>query len=178
MNSYTNTVTYASDQHGANIGISTSNGDDIKVFNNISIIDANWNGKALSSAGTTNLIVEDNLIFGTNGTISLDPDITAIEVNTTIADPLFENTAIYDFRLQAVSPAIDIANNSYSPLEDFYGNLRDNNPDLGAIEYALPLSTSEFNLSDINIYPNPFTERIIIDQIFKIDELSIYNILG
>ncbi len=178
MNSYTNTVTYANDPKGANIGISTANGNDIKILNNISVADAGWNGKALSSAGTTGLVVENNLIFGINGTISQDADITAIEVNTIIADPLFENTTIYDFNLQQNSPAIGIANSSYSPVEDFYGNLRDNNPDLGAIEYILPSSVSEFNSNDINIYPNPFTNKIIIDQILIKDEFSIYNVLG
>ncbi len=40
------------------------------------------------------------------------------------------------------------------------------------------LGVNEYNLSSINIYPNPFTDRIIIEQIFNIGELSIYNVLG
>jgi hypothetical protein len=61
MNSYTNTVTYANDsQQGNNIGVSAQGGDDVKLINNISVIDDTWGGYALSSGGTSNLIVINN----------------------------------------------------------------------------------------------------------------------
>ncbi len=131
MNSYTNTVTYAGGvQSGSNIGISTGGtGDDIKYINNISVIDTDWNGKALAAtSNTSDLVVTDNLIFGINGTISLDPDVTAVEVNTIIADPLFTNTPAsyqdetysFDFNLQQNSPAIDNADVSAAPTDDFF----------------------------------------------------------
>ena len=68
MNSYTNTITYANDtQQGKNIGISSQGGEDVRIFNNISVIDTKWGGFAISSGNTKNLVVENNLIYGING---------------------------------------------------------------------------------------------------------------
>ncbi len=139
MNSYTNTVTYAGQsQQGNNIGISAQHGGDIRIINNISVIDSGWGGFAISSDGTPGLEVDKNLIYGINGTLQEDADIYTIQTNTIIADPQFKNTDTFDFRLQPDSPAIDTANINFAPVKDFYGNVRDNHPDLGAIEYLSP----------------------------------------
>ncbi|MEW4922690.1 DNRLRE domain-containing protein [Algibacter sp. 2305UL17-15] len=135
MNSYTNTVTYANEvQQGRNIGASAQGGADNKFINNVIYIDNAWEGYPISIANESNVEVRDNLVFGINGSVTEDLDVTAIAVNTTIADPLFNNTAQLDFGLQTGSPAIDIANTGFAPTDDFFGNLRDSNPDLGAIE--------------------------------------------
>ena len=181
MNSFTNTVTYAgSDQKGNNIGISTSNGSDIKIINNVSVIDTDWNGFAISTnGGTTNLVIENNLIYGTNGTVNQDADVTAIETNTTIADPNFVTTTSFDFNLQSTSPAIGLADVNNSPTIDFFGNSRDNNPDLGAIEYITTLSINEFSLDNNNIYPNPFiNELTIYNTNTSVEEVRVYGLLG
>jgi hypothetical protein len=179
MNSYTNTVTYANGQQGGKqIGISTQEGDDIRIFNNISVIDTDWNGFPISSGGTTNLVVENNLIYGVNGSVSQDSDVTAIQVNTIIADPLFIDETNFNFNLQQNSPAINSANSDYAPVDDFYGNRRDVNPDLGAIEYIAPLGISDFNQKEINIFPNPFTHKIIINKRFTKNDIMVYNMLG
>jgi len=181
MNSFTNTVTYAGQtQQGNNIGISAQNGDDIKIINNISVVDTDWNGFAISSGGTTNLVVDANIIFGSNGVLTEDTDITSIQTNTLITDPNFVNPTTFDFHLQPNSQAVDYTNTnvSYAPVVDYYGNSRDINPDLGAIEYIAPLSISHINLNDITIYPNPFNEKIIIDKPLINGEVSIYNVLG
>ena len=96
MNSYTNTVTYAGQiQKGNNIGISAQSSNDIKMINNISVIDTDWNGFALAAGGTSNLVVSDNMIFGMNGTVNQDTDITSVDINTTVANPLFVDAGDY-----------------------------------------------------------------------------------
>ncbi len=188
LNSYTNTVIYANDQKGGNIGISTGGtGDDIKYINNISVIDTDWNGKALAAtSNTSNLIVTNNLIYGINGTVSQDPDVNAIEINTTIADPLFvdapasyqDETYSFDFNLLQNSPAISAADVSNAPTDDFFGNSRDANPDLGAIEYINTLSNDEFITTKFKIYPNPFINSIQIEGVEGIEKMEIYTITG
>ncbi len=144
MNSYTNSVTYLNGtQGGNNIGMSTSGdlSDDIKFINNIIYIDNAWGGFPVSVATTTNVVVSDNLIYGINGIVNLDNDVT--HINNTLSDPLFvdaedHQASSYDFGLQASSPAIGIANILYSPTDDFFGFTRDANPDLGALENNPP----------------------------------------
>ncbi|MDB9720633.1 cellulase family glycosylhydrolase [Winogradskyella sp.] len=148
MNSYTNTVTNAGgEQNGNNIGISSQSGNDIKMINNISVVDTNWNGYALSAGNSVNSVVSDNLIYGINGIVNQDSDISTIQINTLEANPLFVNAgdhlaSTYDFSLFPSSPAIDIANTSFAPNNDFFGTLRDAHPDLGAIEYIPAVSTT------------------------------------
>ncbi len=180
MNSYTNTITYTTNKTGKNIGISAQGGADIRMLNNISVIDTDWNGYALSASGTTNLMVSDNLIFGVNGTISQDADVMAVQVNTTIADPLFMDTANYNFRPKANSPVIGIANINFAPALDYYNYPRDNAPDLGAIEYGTPsVINEELDADNIKLYPNPFQNRITIEQAeLKSSDVRLYNLLG
>ncbi len=179
MNSYTNTVTYADDQSGKNIGISTSGGDDIKIINNISTIDIDWDGFAIAANETSNLTVSDNLIFGINGTLTEDDDVTAIEVNTTIANPFFIDATMFDFGLQPNSPAISLANTTYAPTDDYYGFSRDANPDLGAIEYGTTVGISDFNSNKVNVYPNPVNNILQIDgTITEIENVTLYDVLG
>ncbi len=136
MNSYTNSVTYANTtQQGNNIGISCQGGSDIRVENNISVIDTDWNGFALSSGQTTNLVVKNNLIFGNNGTLTEDSDVTDVDVNTIIQDPLFVDAASQNFNLLFDSPAKNTSSLNFSPTIDYLGNNRDATPDRGAFEF-------------------------------------------
>jgi hypothetical protein len=194
MNSYTNSVEpYGSagslsseGQQGKNIGISAQGGDDIKMINNISVVDTDWNGFALASGGTTNLTVSDNLIFGINGTVNEDNDIASIDVNTTIDNPLFVNaptnyldeTNSFDFNLQQTSPAIDASDNSVAPTDDFFGNTRDSNADIGAIEFGATLGIDDLATTNFIIYPNPFNESVKINGVEQIETLEIFTITG
>ena len=187
MNSYSNTVTYANTtQKGNNIGVSAQGGNDIKMINNISVVDTDWGGFALSSGDTSNLVVIDNLIFGVNGTVNQDADITSIAVNTSVGDPLFVNAPIpyqnenssFDFNLLINSPAIDAANTSYAPSDDFFSIERDANPDLGAIEYNPNLSAIDFIADEISVFPNPFYESIQIDGIDSAKNIEIFTTTG
>lgn len=190
MNSYTNTITYPEmdpniEQKGNNIGISAQSSDDIKMINNISVIDTDWDAFALSAGGTTNLVVSDNLIYGVNGPVNQDNDVTNVDVYTVETNPLFVFagdeilTTIHDFGLQTSSPAINIANLTYAPTDDFFGTSRDENPDLGAIEYNSTLSIKTVKAEEVKIYPNPFKNQITINyKNREISEISVYNTIG
>ena len=142
LNSYTKSI-YLTDYsgQGGNVGISASGGSDISMRNNISVIDSDLTKSALSAANVDGLVVSDNLIYGTTGAISEDPDIVAIQVRTQMVDPLFEDASAYDFRLQAGSPALDTADAAHALALDFANAPRDGRPDLGALErqVALPV---------------------------------------
>lgn len=179
LNSYTNTVTYAGgEQSGRNIGISAQSSNDIKMINNISVIDTDWNGFALSAGGTTNLQVLDNMIFGYNGTVNQDNDITSVDVNTTIANPMFVDADSFDFNLQSTSLAIGIANTTYAPTDDFFGFARDANPDLGAIEYGAALSINDFVSTEFKVFPNPSSNYVNISGNKAINSIDLYSVLG
>ena len=196
MNSYTNTITYAGQaQSGGNIGISNGgSGDDIKYINNISVADIDWTGKALASTSNyTNLVVRNNIIYGisgsngTSGTISKDPDVTAVEVNTTEANPLFvdapstyqDETYTFDFNLQSNSPAIDNADVAFAPTDDYFSIPRDATPDIGAIEYSATAGVDDENISNVRVFPNPFTDKILIKGIeLTVDDIQLFNMLG
>ena len=179
FNSYTNTVTYAGEyQTGKNIGISAQSSDDIRIINNIIYIDNTWGGFPISVANTPEFDVLDNMIFGDDGPPAQDDDVVSVQVNTTVTDPLFLDAWNLDFYLQAESPAIGTANTDFAPADDFYGNTRDDQPDLGAIEYDSTVGISDIHVSQLMIYPNPFTNLIHIRGIEHIKTIELYTITG
>lgn len=179
MNSYTNTVTYETDKRGNNIGISTSDGSDIKIINNIAVIDTDWGGFPVSSANTSGIVVENNLVCGINGNVSEDSDVTGIQVNTIEEDPLFTDVANFDFSLQGSSAAIGGAGGSYAPDYDFRGALRDDNPDLGAYEYFRTSSIGDAVEQNISVWPNPFSDNFNISGVYKADSsIALYDFDG
>lgn len=165
FNSYTNSITYEDDPAGNNIGVSTSSGDDIKIINNVIYIDATWGGFPISSASTTALTVSNNLVYGVGAELNLDADLDDIETDQTLANPQFIDTVNFNFALKESSPAIDIANASVAPVDDFYGQVRDDNPDLGAIEFVIDDASLENRqtLTEFKAYPNPFTSEVILN---------------
>ncbi len=153
LNHYTNSVTYATDgvQKGRNVGISCNGGDDVKIINNISVVSvpdesSTWIGYALSSANINNLVVRNNVSYDMDGDLDLDTDITDVEVNRLVADPLFvdapqeyhDTDYSYDFHLSNNSPAIDFADQNYPLSEDINHIYRPllSGIDDGAYEYG------------------------------------------
>lgn len=129
---------------GNNIGISVSDGKDVNIINNISVAETAWGGFAISmDRNSTGVTVRNNVVFG-----NLDPDIDAVDVKTTLADPLFRNAVNSDFYLLAGSPAIDSADVSAAPLVDFFKVSRDAKPDIGAIEAAPSLPSCDTDAGD------------------------------
>ncbi|RMB64148.1 T9SS C-terminal target domain-containing protein [Dokdonia sinensis] len=178
LNSYTNSVTYADDPQGRNIGISAQGGSDNKIINNIIYIDSGWGGFPISLANEDNAEVRNNVIFGINGTLTQDNDVTGIAVNTIEANPLFEDADNADFNLQENSPAIGEADTAFAPEEDYFGNARDDNPDIGAVEFGANLSVEDAVLASVSVYPNPFTDQLTLATNNTIVSVAVYNILG
>ena len=188
FNSYTKSITEGiTSSNGGNIGISAQGGSDIKIINNISIIDKGLSKSAISSNLTASdgLVVENNIIYGTDltgntGIINEDADVVAVQVNTQKTDPLFVDPLNFDFNLQSTSPAINNANISAAPSIDFFEENRDSSPDIGAIEFIdTTLSLLEHNLSEFSIYPNPVKDIIYIQGTpFKKSDIKITNLLG
>ena len=141
FNSYTKSIYAPTTGNGGNIGISCQGGSDIKILNNISIIDSDLNKSAIASniTGANGLVVKNNIIYGTNGVIGEDPEVVAVQVNTQMVDPMFTNATSFNFTLQSSSPAINFVGVTNAPIDDFDGQLRDANPDLGAMEFMSPL---------------------------------------
>ena len=179
MNSYTNTVTYANEeQSGNNIGISTQGGNDNKIINNIIFIDNAWDAFPISIANNeTNIQIENNIVFGMNGTTNLDNDVTAISVNTLVTDPLFEDPSNFNFGLTNNSPAIGFANTAFATDNDFYGEERDNNPDAGAIEFS-NLSVKKISSASFDVYPNPVRDVLFIKSEEVLKRVKVYDITG
>ncbi len=185
MNSFTNSVTYANTtQQGQNIGISTQSGHDIRMINNISVVDAGWGGFALSAGNSTNLNVRNNLIYGVNGSLVYDSDID--DINTIEQVPLFvdastnylDETHVFDFHLQAGSPAIDQGlTGNFIPTNDFYNHQRDALPDIGAIEFDAT-RISQFKENMWGVYPNPVTDKLFIKGLLKEVDYTIFDVSG
>ena len=112
---------------------------------------ADLDKSAIASSNTLNLVVADNLIYGTTGAISEDPDVVAVQTNTTMADPDFVDAVNFNFSLESTSLAIGLADASESPADDYFQNMRDANPDLGSIEYLPPLP---IELLTFNVFVN------------------------
>ncbi len=190
MNSYTNTITYANTDSigGSNIGISVQKGGNVRMINNISVIDTDWGGKALSAANISNgLFVKNNIIYGINGTVSRDPDITAVEINTLEANPhfidapyIYENEEYdFNFGLESNSPAIGYADILYSPAYDFHNRLRDSNPDAGALEFFSTSKIHNKTEEKIKVFPTLFKNFIKIEkQNNEPLNIQIYSIDG
>lgn len=145
-------------QKGKNIGISLSNTDDVIIRNNISWADTEWNGFAISmDANSADVVVKNNLIFGL-----LDPDIDLIDVNTENQNPLFTDAENFDFTLTENSYAIGKATTS-APIDDKNGNIRDANPDYGALEriVVLPVDLLTFSGKTIHTNTNELTWKTI-----------------
>ena len=187
FNSYTKSITEGiSSNNGGNIGISAQGGSDIRILNNISIIDSVLSKSAISSnvSAMDGLVVSDNIIYGTSigglmGPISENGNVASVQVNMQMIDPLFVDPVNFDFTLQEMSPAVSAAN-AEAPADDFYGVLRDVAPDLGAIEYVNPnLGVESITTASVKLYPNPVKEILYMDGVDLTKEnVEITNMIG
>lgn len=185
FNSYTKSITEgATSSNGGNIGISAQGGSDIRIINNISIIDSGLSKSAIASnlSIADGLIVKNNLVYGTsqNGTTGIideDPDVVAVQINTQLLDPLFVDPLNFDFSLQQNSPAIDNADIINAPIDDYFENPRDTYPDIGAIEYNSNLGLTNSDSNSISFFPNPVNNQFTVQARIG-GTLSLYNQQG
>jgi hypothetical protein len=188
FNSYTKSITTYHTGTGGNIGISAQGGKDVRIINNISIIDSELSKSAISSniSSTDGLVVENNLIYGTTlsgetSAISEDVDVAAIQVNTFMMDPLFTDPENFDFSLHELSPARMEANSNFSPTDDFYGNIRGEESDLGAVEYLTDNTGTidPVEREELILYPNPASKFVNYRLNGGVDvKLRIYDLTG
>ena len=180
FNSYTQSITLGqTSTNGGNIGISIQDGTGHKIVNNISVIDSNLTKSAIATNITASqaIFVKDNIIYGTSGPILTDPDIDAVAINTQIINPQFANVSIYDFSLLSSSPAINSADATYAPVEDYNNDIRDATPDIGALEYIASLSILPITKKeDLRYYT--FNNNLYINSTIEISKIEFYDILG
>jgi hypothetical protein len=158
---------------GNNIGISLQRSRDIRIMNNISVTEPGMTGSAISLANSTDVTIENNLVGGI-----LDSEAEVIQINTLFADPRFENAEQMDFSLKADSPAIGIASPVAVVTTDFFGNPRDHEPDLGAVEYLIAGATKQQTAIPVLVFPNPATDQIRITGVFPGEICRILDLSG
>lgn len=143
--SYWNHFTGGGSQHG----ISAQSSIDIKIINNIIMTSSTSNGRSINVSGTGPFIIQNNLINNSMGS-----DADAIDEQTISADAFFTSPSNFDFSLQSTSQAIGGGLTNQAPLVDYYGNSRDAQPDIGAIEWQECLPTISFQNKTLatNIY--------------------------
>ena len=163
-----------------------------EVYNNIIINQHAWRGciavEDISQLSSDYNILNDKMSdSGDGSTIPLaDWQALGLDTNSDLADPLamiFEDPSMDDFHLLAGSQAIDNGTNLVNSIvsDDLEGNTRPQGMgfDIGSFEF---LSTSDAHIitsgSDISIYPNPFTDKVIIDGSFSNYEIIVYDEFG
>jgi hypothetical protein len=135
---------------GNNIGISLQRNEDCRILNNITVAEPGKDGFAIAVSNSSSVIIENNLVSG-----NIDSDSEAIDKNTTFGDPLFENPDQWNFHLRENSPAVGKGVPIAWITDDYFGNPRDLNPDLGAVEYIFPSLIKNTTLEKVFIFPNP-----------------------
>jgi parallel beta-helix repeat protein len=160
-------------------GIGINNTDKVTIRNNISYTEPDHWALGTLAQPNTNLTVTNNLLYNENGTENIEKNIANGWVET---DPLFTDTANNDFSLMSNSPAINTGSTSGTQSLDFNGATRDTNPDIGAIEFSIPLNIDNNTREKlIKIYPNPtrFILNINIENTNLINgKIEVYDLSG
>ena len=188
---YNNTIIVPSDgrwgihmQDGANVNT--------EIYNNIIINQHAWRGcitvESISQLSSDYNIVNDKMSdSGDGSTITLAAwQALGLDTNSSLADPLamiFEDPSMDDYHLLSGSQAIDEGTNLVNALvtDDLDGNSRPQGTiyDIGSYEF---LSTSDAHIvtstMDINIFPNPFTDMVIVDGELNDYEIIVYDEMG
>jgi len=117
-------------KQGKNIGISSSNGTDIKIINNIIVTDTTASGYAISVVNDSKLKIRNNLVQG-----KLDNELDAKKTKTIMGRANFVDEEGFDFRLNHDSDAQGKAKVFKAVSLDMGKNIRDDiAPDIGAWE--------------------------------------------
>jgi hypothetical protein len=170
---YNNTCYNNGGSWGGGIHVNGSNCDSIFVRNNILAL--NKYSQLVIENGPTNLIMENNLIYGTN----TNGRVSKNQIN---GNPLFTDAAKNDFHIQKNSPAIGKVTLNDCPTFDYdYETRIDSSgsvPDVGAFEYQISTGISEnIKNTDIIVYPNPANEFITIQTNHE-GFVEVYNDCG
>jgi len=130
-------------------------------------------------------VVSDNNIFlddvgtkfwiGPHYNLSGWRSATGEDANSFIADPLFINNAIRDYSLSENSPAIN-KGAAVGILSDFNGNLRDENPDIGAFEFKTVITPVYLSSSIANATPSVIEMNFNLNLANIVPDVSAFDV--
>lgn len=203
-----NNLVYLNTEVGVSIGGSVSNASakNISVLNNTFYKNHGWGSEIVFQKNVLNSFVQNNIFYadktaayenqgsGSTGNIwsyNLYFNGTAAEGSISTADPKFTNAAAGDFTLLSTSPAINKGLNTANAIgsADLLANKRIANTtvDLGAYEFgSTPLVTGIFDFNDnsqaddeaLQVYPNPFTDKLNIQNFNESANVQVYSSNG
>lgn len=180
---------------GTGGGISVNSRDTLHVYvsvmnstfaNNIGLLASNiatWQDDA--ELGQVTLVMQNTILYdllglnyvveaGSPALISNGGNMISDMVNATLfastkdvngVDPLFQNAISKDYRLSSASLAIDGGVALNAPMVDINGTARVGAPDIGAIEYTIPISTQKVETieSNVAVFPNPIKDNFTLE---------------
>jgi hypothetical protein len=170
----------ATTNHGNPGGIGVNASDNVRILSNISYSKSNKWALGILAEPVTNLTLDANIVFNNSGTVNIirSTGSNPLASGWIEIDPLFTDETTFDFSLMSSSSAINNASLLSGQTTDFFGNTRDANPDIGAIEY-MGLGIENQLIPSILIYPNPVKEILKVKGLtFIKSEIKIINILG
>jgi hypothetical protein len=174
-----------------------SEDSEFNIYNSIIYGDAPQEVCLDGSGGANTLNVYNSLVEGgEDGIYSIGYNNIYYDDETCLDEnPLFINTGDYPFALSELSPCIDAGTTDLPdsitlPEYDLAGNPRiyGDTIDMGAYEWQPvsseeeTISNSQFQISNLSCYPNPFNPETTISFTLEEDtrdaEVKIYNIKG
>ena len=188
---FNNTIVVPSDGRW---GILMSDGANVntEIYNNIIINQHAWRGcitvESITQLSSDHNILNDKMSNNGDGsTISLTAwQALGLDTNSQLADPpilIFVDPGSNDHHLLSTSQAIDTGTNLVNTIvpDDLEGNSRPlgSEYDIGAYEYN-PTTDAHIVTSplDITVFPNPFSDMVILDGSFSGYEIKVFDELG
>ena len=131
----------ATTNHGNPGGIGVNISDNVKILSNISYSKSNKWALGILAEPVTNLVLDYNIVFNNSGSINFIRSTSSNPLTNGWSEmnPLFTDENNYDFSLSNSSAAINNASTQSGQTTDYFGNNRDANPDIGAIEHISTL---------------------------------------
>ncbi len=168
--------------HGLPGGIGVNSSDNVKVLSNISYSKTNKWAMGILAEPVTNLVLDANIIFNNSGSINVIRETPKNQLTSrsgwTKVDPLFSDAVNTDFKLMSTSSAIDNASSQSNQTTDYFGKIRDDSPDIGAIEYGV-FSTDQYDATSVVVFPNPVNDIIQIKGTsIQKARITIYDVRG
>ncbi len=170
--------------HGNPGGVGINQSNNVKILSNISYSKPNKWALGILAEPVTNLTVDANIVFNNSGSVNVirSTGSNPLTSGWHETDPLFADENNDDFSLVGTSPAIDGASSQSGQSIDFFGDSRDPDPDIGAIEYlsksSIPLST-DHKTASFSFSPNPVKDILEINGItYHPKDITIVNTLG
>ncbi|WP_196893792.1 right-handed parallel beta-helix repeat-containing protein [Aureivirga marina] len=167
--------------HGLAGGIGINASTNVQILNNISYAKENKWALGILAEPVQNVTFEANIIFNNSGleNVIKNTSQTTISEGWEEINPLFVDAENGDFNLQTNSSAINNGSQNSLQTTDFNGEERDENPDIGALEYISIISVEENKTNVFSVSPNPVNDYLLIKGLeFKKEEVKVFNIIG